>query len=413
MTFAAPMWLAAAFATALLVFGLHLLTRRRPRPIVFPTTRFIPDRTSSAAAPSTRPSDLVLLLVRVLAVLFLGLALAQPHWSSSGRTSRIVLLDQSRLAPPVVDSSTDSLLRSADMVIGFDTVARRLTPDEWRTPTDRARAPGALSVALLSALRASSAIARRGDSVSLTIVSPFGQEEWDEATADIRALWPGGIVLVPRPARAGAAVVRPTSLLAPDDPLAATTALLDSGEIARVVRGDLSSHDSADARSGAAIVHWPRDLARTNWLRATGDTSYGVYSTGIAVVAPFIRVVSPPPGVPVASWVDGRPAATEVSLGSGCIRSIAIPVASVGDFAIRPNLVAMTRELLGPCGGEVVSTPLAKHLLDQLRGSASMAPAGKLSPASVQAFPANRLMLILALGMLLLELLLRRKSGGQ
>ncbi|MEO8294408.1 MAG: BatA domain-containing protein [Gemmatimonadota bacterium] len=413
MSFLAPGWLFAAGALALVVVGLHLLTRRRPRAILFPTARFIPDRPASAAAPSLRPSDLLLLAIRVLAVLLLGLALARPRWSPAHRTSRIVLLDQSRLAPSIVESALDSLLRTADRVIGFDSTARPLTREDWQSPGPVPRPPGSLSVAILSALRAVPDLRTRGDSVELMIASAFAVEEWDAASSGLRALWPGRITLVPM--KPVVSPPRPSThpALAPEDPLSATLTLIDSADFstASLVRGTLSAADSAAARAGATVVHWPQDFAATGWSAQTPDSVYGVEGSGAAVVAQFHRSVVPPSGRPVANWVDGLPAATEARVGNGCIRSVAVPITAQGDFAIRPSLIAFTRSLLAPCGGATNATRLSDAALTRVRGSAALAPSSRLTGKNAQVFPANRWLLTAVLFLLLLELVLRPRTA--
>ena len=69
------------------------------------------------------------------------------------------------------------------------------------------------------------------------------------------------------------------------------------------------------------------------------------------VVAPFVRRATPPAGRVVARWDDGQPAATEMPLGAGCMRSVAVTVPSAGDLALTPSFRRFAAQLVGPCIG--------------------------------------------------------------
>ena len=77
MTFLAPLWLAVAAIAAGVVFALHLITTRRPPAAPLPTARFVPGGDARAASRASRPTDVPLLLLRVLALVLLGAAVAR------------------------------------------------------------------------------------------------------------------------------------------------------------------------------------------------------------------------------------------------------------------------------------------------------------------------------------------------
>ncbi|MDZ4864837.1 MAG: BatA domain-containing protein [Gemmatimonadota bacterium] len=410
MTFAAPLWLGGAAALSLLVVALHLLARRRPRPMVYPTARFIPERAASAPAAARRPSDLLLLLLRVAIILLIGAAFARPLRSPPRRTAHLVLVDRSRAASRMLDDSFGALLRQASLVIAFDS-----TPRPWREAADggdsiRSSPRGSLSAALLAAVRRAPALAAEGDSLALHVVSPFAVEEWDEATLAIRGLWPGQIVLhVTAP-------VAPTippgggSGLRRDDPLGATLGLIgqEAQAGALVVRSRPVAADSTWGAAGGALVYWPHEPAEAPWTAVHRDTVGGIFSGGHVVVAPFTRAVRPPEGVVIARWPDGTAAATERPLGAGCERNLAIPTDMSGDVMLRPGMLALARALTAPCGGRREFPRVAGVLLDSLRGPSGLVAADQLARPVSGKVPANGWYLAAALLLLAGEPLVRR-----
>lgn len=410
MTFAAPLWLAGAAACSLVVVALHLLARRRPRTFIYPTARFIPEQAASAPAASRRPSDLPLLLLRVVIILLTGTAFARPSLPPPRHTTRLVLLDRSRTAPRLQDDSLTPLLRHADLVLPFDSMPRSWSGTVATDDTNRTAPRGSLSAALLAALRRAPELAAAGDSLALHIISPFALEEWDEATPAIRRLWRGGITLHVVPAVHPPVAPGGGSRLSGDDPLAATVALL-GGEAergARIVRTRPTAADSSWATAGGALVHWPRELGRTTWDTLRPDTIGAVAGRSTVVVAPFARTVRPPGGGVIARWADGTPAATEHPLGAGCARDVAIPTDGGGDLALRGSMRALVRELTAPCGGLPALARGSGARLDSLRGPASLLAASRLTPVGGGRVPANGWYLAAALLLLAAEPLVRR-----
>lgn len=412
MTFLAPGWIGVAAAMGAAVVVLHLLARRRPRPFSFPTARFVPDRPSTAASLAARPTDLPLLLLRLLLVFLLGFAFAQPLTSRPDGTTRIVLLDRSRLAPPL-DSAATSVVRSADVVLAFDSVAKTIDPGIAASlPATGGR--GSISAVFVAALRAAPDLAGQGDSLALTIISPFAAEEFDAATFAIRDQWKGGIALLPQEVRWDEREAGPT-VLSPDDPLSATLALLPPGSRsqARLVRGQPNGMDSAWARGGGTLVLWPRVLAEMSWPVGPGDSIGGVAAGNQAVVAGFHRPFSPPAGTMAAAWSDGSAAATTVGLGAGCVRSVAIEVPSSGDLVLRPSFLALSRKLLSPCAGEVDTARVTASSLERLRGTPRKLASVAVAANPDRKTPANRWLLLAAALVFVAEPLVRRRRSAQ
>ncbi|MEP6692703.1 MAG: BatA domain-containing protein, partial [Gemmatimonadaceae bacterium] len=258
MTWLAPIFLAAGAVAAFATAVLHFLARRRPHEVPLPTARFLPERAAEAATRSARPSDLLLLAVRVLAVLLAAAAFARPLLRGARRpVARVVLADVSRdvRARAEMRDSVRALAAAGDVVIAFDSAARVMTPDALdslgSTPP---AAAGSVSAALVAARRSVALLRDRADSVEMVIVSPLAADEVDAATARIRATWNGRARLVRvAAANADSAARRVELRAAANDPLGATIALAGGFAFAdvRIARDVVTAADSAWARAAA------------------------------------------------------------------------------------------------------------------------------------------------------------------
>ncbi len=452
MTFGAPWFLAAGAAAALGVVALHLLSRRRPPEWAFPTARFVPERDARAASRASRPSDLLVLALRVLAMLLACAAFARPAVERARRPrASVIVADVSRAVRrgAEVADSVRRLRGAGDVVIAFDSGADELASDSVdavlrRASDGRAGGRGSLSVALIAARRSAERLTRDADTVAIVIVSPLAREEFDAATSAIRARWPAAIALVPVgasvDARAGGIDLR----AAPGDPLSATVDLMGGsnrragggGAGVRVVRARLTSADSAWAQqeAGRVLVDWPArvDPGSGRWPpRDTVDTIGAVSAGRAVVIAPFERRWMPDEtgGTAAAWWSDGAVAAVERPLGAGCLRSVAIPVPRAGDLVLDPRFRDLVRALAAPCGGGRDFAPVDADTRAWLSASAGRdrsrseagAPAVNQAPAqpleanaakaTVSADPPSplvRWLLLLTLAALALELVVRR-----
>lgn len=444
MSFLAPIMLAVGAIAAAAVVAMHLLTTRRPPTAVLPTARFVPVSDARAVARSSRPTDLLLLACRVLAVLLLGAAFAQPVLDLPGPSVRsVVMLDRSA---SVADSEAAARLAGERLTAGgalvvFDTVAHEQSVDTTdRAPGTAPRAapraaPGILSAALVVATRAGRRVARGADSVRLVLVSPLAEEEFDAATDALRAEWPGGITIVrvagvTDTARRGE--VRLVSAIA-DDPLAPAIARLDVARRAvargahevRIARAAPSVADSTWVREpGRVLVFWPSP--RETVPVADGVTAFGLRTA--TIVAPLVRMPldgssgSPRrrvsrelPSAPavssrvIARWRDGTVAATESPLAAGCVRSVSVGIPLAGDLTLRAPFDRFFDAMVEPCGGargRVVTDSVARRLA----GGAQLASARRLAAGATADRGAAGLLLSLALVALAAEWLLRRRS---
>ena len=364
MSWLLPSALLVAGVAAAAAVALHFISRSRPVAEPLPTARFIPQRPVQARARAMALSDVLLLLLRLAAILALGLAVAGPMFTGArGRVARVVVLDRSR-AVASFDAARDSarsLLRQGDVLVVFDSSARAVPAralDTLRASTAR----GSLSAALVAATRAAAALAPRTDSIALVVVTPLAAEEVDDATARIRAAWPGAVraVLV-----AGAAPSeRPLpveSSSAAADPVVAGLALHGlislrnsnyAGPRIRLVRQRVTAADSAWALdSGHVLLHWPMADSTAIWAkRPTIDAIGAVVSDGGTLVGRFPRLWSIA-GRTIARWADGAPAAVEHATGAGCIRDVGLLVDPGSDLTLRPSFQRFVTPLLAPCGG--------------------------------------------------------------
>ena len=423
MSFAHPWALLVAAGAAAAVVALHFLARRRPRAAPLPTARFIPTRSVRAPARSARPSDLLLLLLRVLVVLLAGAAFAGPVLHPELRPlARVVVLDLSGSAGSSAAGRDSAMhyLREGDLLMVFDSAARQIggDPRDSLATLRGAAVPGSLGAALVAATRAASVLRGRADSVELVLISPFAAEEWDAATGRIRSLWRGRALLVPmemaRGAEHGGAVdVRSEA----DDPVRVAAALMNGdaspGNV-RIVRGVASDADTLWARSpGHVLVRWPVN-APDDWPRRDRPDTVGAVAAGDAVlVASFARDAMPPAaGRVVARWVDGVVAATERDNGEGCLRDVAIQFPAKGDLALGESARRLVRAISAPCGGIRALVPLPESTLALLRGAGDQPAARILGRPEGEGEGEGRtatFWLLLAAALLLVaELLLRR-----
>ena len=417
MSFLAPVWLAAAAIAALGVVALHLITTQRPPASPLPTARFVPQGDARASSRAARPTDLLLLLLRCAALLLLGTAFAGPVTHSSGSSlARVIVADRSRAAQRDVRDSTVALVRPGDAAVLFDSSAAIVSagvPDSLGViATSKNR--GSISAALVAARRAARDLARSADSVELVVVSPLTADELDAASSGLFAQWPGRVRLV-RTA-AAPAVAAAVTLVSndADDVLRPVLAALNehadraaAGAAVRVVRAVLNSADSAAARAGAAVVSWPR-------IAAGGRVAAEGLSAGNAtVVAPLERIEYPGKldgSRVVARWGDGKPAASEWPVGSGCIRRIGVGVPEAGDVTLQPAFGAVARVLLAPCDGANVGMALSDSVAKLFVHAGPAATAAALRSTD-ESSPLATWLFAAALLLLLGEVVMRRDAA--
>ena len=131
-------------------------------------------------------------------------------------------------------------------------------------------------------------------------------------------------------------------------------------------------------------MRWPREGAPLAAVRRSkADTIGGVLLGDVMLVAPFERRWSYPTdslrgAEVIARWTDGEPAAVEWARGSGCERSVAIPVSPVGDLVLRSEFVAMVAALGSSCSGAGPAMPMSAAEVASLTGTGARVARGAL-----------------------------------
>ena len=439
MTFLAPGFLLASLAVAAAIVALHFIVTRQPRAALLPTARFVPDTPATTVARARRPSDLLLMFLRVLLVIAAGAGMAKPVLTPRrGAQARVILVDVSRSARDTIAirDSVRAVYRNGDAVVVFDSSTRVVTRDisaaiDSLRPTIRR---GNLSAALIAALRAGSSLRERADSIELVLVSPFAKEELDAATDSIRKHWPGKARLVrvalPAVDTAGGNLAISAGV---NDPLRVTATLAgqretgngqqatDNGQRktgnALIDRGTTQPlHAESPSRDGGALIDWPASTRpRFALPRAVKDTVGGVMAGESAVVATFERSWSYPPdslrdGEVIARWVDGEPAAIEKPDGPGCVRSVAIPVTPVGDLVIRTEFVRLVASLSRPCAQTTSLIPADQSVVAKLEGKGGLASREAFQAGADARSELAPCLFALALAAAIAELLVRRRG---
>jgi hypothetical protein len=439
MSFLAPGFFFASLAVAAAIVALHFIVTRQPRSAILPTARFVPDTRATAVARAKRPSDLLLMLLRVLLVLAAGAGLAKPVLKPSRiAEARVILVDVSRSARDSLATrdSMRSIYRDGDAVVVFDSSARLVVGNVADSlgalrPTQRR---GNLSAALIAALRAGSSLRDRADSLSLVIVSPFAREELDAATDSIRKLWPGKARLVRvggSAADASGATGELEIIADASDPLRVTVELArkqatGSGQRAAgngqrvtesgfIDRSSTQAPRSATSSAGGPLIEWPASSRpRLAVQRAVRDTVGGVMAGEAIVVSTFERAWSFPPdslrgAEVIARWVDGDPAAIEKPDGPGCVRSVAVPVSPVGDLVIRKDFVRFVASLSGACAARRSLVAADPDVIAKLAGKGGLAPRAAFQPLTDARSELAPWLLALAIAAAIAELFVRRR----
>ena len=428
MTFLSPWALLIGALAAAGAVLLHLVARQRPASYVLPTARFIPDHRTLVRRVATRPRDLLLLALRVVLLLSAAAAFARPvRAPRRAPLARVVLFDRSgavqsreeavrQLRPLLTDDvPTRLVLFDTVAVVARDPAAEleAMSLAASRDSTKDSLRPssvGSLSAALAAAGRLGPALAADADSVQLVIVSPLASNEFDAATDSIRARWRGGITV----ARLMSAIVDDVAgtlerALSPDDPLLPALSLVRvaaSPTSVRLRRSALDARDTAFARSGGTVVRW--DSASTTEAGATalamGDD---------VVVATLGRGNVPAGGAIIARWGDGSAAASEVRIGAGCIRYVAVGIPVAGDLPLRGAFRRIAHGLMAPCTRDRSSGPADDAVVARLRGPDGLASGDALADQAQRQHPMVPWLLGLALACAIGELVMRARLASE
>ncbi|WP_373058264.1 BatA domain-containing protein [Gemmatimonas sp.] len=429
--FATPWILGVALVAALTITALHFLSVRQPRVMLLPTARFVPERDARAVARQAKPSDLLLLSLRVIALLAVGGALAGARCGASGAVvASIIVIDATLradsaalVARAVTATAVASVAATGDASVPTVLWVNGVTND-----------PG---VAIAAAIRESARQAQTNPSLaelSLAVVMPASvrsREGWDAW----RGQWPARIQMVPIANAAAADTSAPSSAPAMVRVVGTRAAVgtasgTDVVEAAFALRGAIAARgavpDGAEVvvqRTGTrvadrapVVVQWPPNGVPTGWQVAPVMDSVGaVTAAGIALVAPWVRTALPPPLSDsvraIAWWSDGIAVAVERTRGTSCVREVALAVAAGSDLLLSPAADGLLRVLRAPCEVRGVAAPRANAnaTASNYASAGRFREAGAMSRATRPEWLATAL-LALALVALLAEQIVRRGS---
>jgi hypothetical protein len=457
ITFGSPAFLLAGVLAALIPLALHLIRRRPPSRAPLPTARFLsPDPRTSVRVG--RPTDLLLLALRMLLLVLAATAFARPVWRPAARgTATVVLLDRGAAMageawPNAVAAARQRLLGPRGEALGslvlFDSTTSvvpiaRITPALFdslaaaRSTEITAR----YSVALRTISHAVGGLPK-ADSVRVALVTRLRWSGWSDGLGPLRqAAWPGAIELVELPDLDGAdaeivaenvrakealyfagalgrlSFARPALeatgwRVRPAVPSA--DARLDSARLILVgggVPAGLESRLGDAAKAGATVVVTaPAAASLRGLIPWTGamrvDSSGGGMwlASGPHVSGAAMRVSGDAaPGASVAAaWDDGRPAAAARRLGRGCIVFAATDLER-GEMtldAAYPRLLdGLARACEASDGGSSIdrNAPLDAGARAVLRGTGARVVAARTVPGWGGGVPLGRWVMAAAL----------------
>lgn len=470
ITAAAPGFLIAGGLIAALPVLLHLLSRRPPDRVALPTARFLSEDPRTLLRLRRTPSDLPLLMMRVLFALALGAAFAGLRWAPERVGSREVIL---------VDAGADSLVEWASLTdaveevasvagatgtnsaggtatepplviaYGLDDGPRVVAADELRA-VPRGSRPATVEEGL-RALRREAARSRFAKA-RVTWVGRPSWRIWSPAVALMRpALWPGGLRLQTVEGDGRRVPTRDTASSAanmPHPPLRARIAV-DSGSraLARAVEAlggrVMDEADNAEEASPDWIVAEMTPEGLAPWLAQvrsgatlvgfgeppTGSQEFpwapGPLSTRPREAALLVLdgdrtvggVVSRVPGLPtpgartLLTFDDGTPAAAALEVGEGCV--VFVP-AALDDVALTSSSAypELLETLLLRCRDSGFGDgPLDQGALAALERSDLPTTVGVAAVLAPEGRELTRWLLLAALALLGLEVVLTRSNG--
>lgn len=465
LTFAAPGFLLAGALAMLVPLALHLIRRRPPGRAPLPTARFLVEDPRNAVRVS-RPSDLVLLALRMLLLLLAGAAFSRPSSLPAPQgTSTVVLLDRGG----AVDAAgwRSGLSTARQVLLGpegeargelvlFDTGAvhvprTRLRPALFDSllAAGPARVPSDYAAAL-RAIPAAARALRGADSVRVRMISAFPQGGWSPGMAPLReSAWPGAIEITGLPMASDTAAAGSTSsrrayvvageggrfvgaalgalgydvqllpeasLVSPPDTMVAdagTYFVLTSPSqpaavalFARVRRGaTLVVGATAVPDSGDWMLMMPWDGAFSARPNSGGGTMW--FGAHLRIGGAAARVVGSAMSSArtVAAWDDGRPAAVALGSVRGCVVYVGTALEG-GELPFQAEYPAALGRLARGCvegsGGGAADRPLDSGALQVLRGRGPVSIAANRIGAA-GSIPFGRWLIMAALAVALVE----------
>jgi len=451
ITFGAPLLLLAGALAALVPLALHLIRRRPPTRAALPTARFLSEDARTSVRLS-RPTDLLLLALRMLLLVLAGTALARPRWLPAPEgTSEIVLLDRGAAMASgggwtrAVSLARSTLLAGDGTARGelvlFDTAAvrverRRVTAALFDSlAASRPDAPRASYAAALGAVLPAARELRGADSVRVTLLSRPRWSGWSDGLPLLReSTWRGAIALpdlgaaaapgdsaagagdakratIIGPARAGQfaspaleatgwTVRRADGLAAlPADSTALYVVLAPPSPAAGAVLAERARAGATVLVGRAGVTAEMGDVVPWTGIGREGRPGGWMWIDGQRLSAPEAARGEPKPGaIPIAFWDDGRPAAVAARVGRGCVVFAATELEG-GEMpfsAAYPRALDRLARGCDPSAGEG-DAPLDAGARAVLRGSGPAALSASTIPGAGGGIPLGRWVMVIAL----------------
>ena len=371
MSFALPWVMGGAALAALAVGLLHLLSVERPKLLLLPTARFVAAGKARSVARTTRPADLKLLALRVLALLAVALAAAGLRLGSGGPAALQIVVGDSALRSDSSQWMPELEALSKESVAKFGTADTR----HMLWVPDLAADPG---TGLVLAQKEAAVIAgkqRQLRELELVFLLPERVRSLRKWQA-WRASW-DGLIPVISPASEQVPETRSDPLVTvlgstADDPVRFAAGVEASrlaeaepmSAAARVfIQRDSSTLPDSLFRPGTVIVRWPeRGDAAGREKQDTAVAAGAVSSFETALVAPFEREYlrdKEPAAIgagaghaerPIMWWADGVPAAVESERSGACVRDVHLRIPSGSDLLSSEAARGLWKTLLAPCG---------------------------------------------------------------
>jgi len=453
-----PGFLAAGAAFAIAPILLHLLARRPPDRQPLPTARFLREDARTFLRLQRRPTDLVLLAVRVLFAVSLGAAFAGMTWTSArDGDGHVVLLDagadqqadwdaaRAIAAEELAAASSSDAGQSIVLAYGLDEGYRLVAAADLSALSRGTRSATAEDG--LRVLRTAALTETRWQRATATWVTRPSWHAWSPGVGLLRpALWPGhvAISLVPdAPASAERVSEAPPGAATSDAPggvpsnadrVSALVALVPEGSsegplwraltalgvtvLSAAVQGrpdwifaeSPSSEVLAslldEARGGATVVVSGRlsTDAAILWIPGAApasDRGGVVLETGVTLYPAMAEGGTSAPGArTVAVFEDATPAAAVLTLGEGCVVYFA---ASIDDPALTgsPEYPSLVEALGRACADAVgLDAPLDRGALHALERGDLARHVGLAAMAGAEGRPMGRWLAFLALMLL-------------
>lgn len=429
-------WMLAVGAIAVAAITvLHLLSVRQPQELLLPTARFLSDREIRAVSRTRRPTDVLLLALRIGVLLLLAFAAAGVWWRST-RVTRLVLIVAD--ADVVADSAAAlAVVRagpadSGAAVVKYVSVAdemarfgstRHASTDAAQSSDQRSASAAVFPAAWRAAARAVAddpwidevalhVLLGRADATELArtdggAVDVSGWRSW-------RDVWPGRVVVRTTEAaqRVALDTLRRVVVMngdtvhgerSADDPVRTALAMYAARwsragatrvDTVRVFRGAARRDDSrrrvspdvATKSASVVSVYWPISGVPFGWREVRADSSSAVFalaSGGRAMMASWhvpaefapVNNTMSSDLAPIAWWSDGRVAAVEHRLS--CARDVAVQLQTESDVLLSEAAMPLMARVLAPCGDRTRVSPasLTARSVDTTGGAQALAPA--------------------------------------